>query len=137
MDLKGATSCGRCAGTRRVSERERASASLGPDPQASVSLLLGLQCCFWPPQVEGGRGGGGRCSHTVQALFDAFLSPHPDAGDCEHAGGAGSVFLSDPVDGASVIACVLSCVSWILPEPLVELYHWLQGEGTGGLMTSR
>lgn len=84
-----------------------------------------------------GGGGGGRCSHTVQALFDAFLSPHPDAGDCEHAGGAGSVFFSDPVDGASVIACVLSCVSWILPEPLVELYHWLQGEGTGGLMTSR
>lgn len=92
MDLKGATSCGRCAETRRVSERERASASLGPDPQASVSLLLGLQCCFWPPQVEG-RGEGSCCSHTVQALFDAFLSPHPDAGDCEHAGGAGSVFF--------------------------------------------
>lgn len=36
-----------------------------------------------------------------------FLSPHPNAGDREHAGGAGSVFFfSDPVDGANVIACV-------------------------------
>lgn len=42
MDLKDATSCGRRAGTRGVSERERASVSLGPDPQPSVSLLLGL-----------------------------------------------------------------------------------------------
>lgn len=71
MDLKGATSCGRCAGTRRVSERERASASLGPDPQASVSLLLGLQCCFWPPQVEGGRGGA---VHTLSRPCSMLFS---------------------------------------------------------------
>lgn len=126
-------------GDQRVSERERASVSLGPDPQASISRLLGLtglQYCIWPLQV------GGRCSHTVQAVFKAFLSPHPDAGDCEHAGGAGSVFfrpdgrcqcdsLCSPFDDR------LSCVSWIPPDPLVELYHWLQGEGTGGLVTSR
>ena len=40
-------------GDHRVSERERASVSLGPDPQASFSLLLGLtgqQHCFWAPQ---------------------------------------------------------------------------------------
>lgn len=86
--------------------------------------------------------GGRRCSHTVQAVSNAFLSPHPVAGDCEHAGGAGSVFFRP--DGRCQCDSLcrpsderLSCVSWIPPDPLVELYHWLQGEGTGGLVTSR
>lgn len=53
-------------------------------------------------------------------------------------------FLNDPMDGANVIACVSRVMSGALlvflgsdPDPLVELYHWLQGEGTGGLVTSR
>lgn len=119
-----------------MSERERASVSLGPDPQASGSLLpglTGLQYCTRPPRGEGG---------AVHTLSDAFLSPHPVAGDCEHAGGAGSVFFRP--DGRCQCDSLcrpsderLSCVSWIPPDPLVELYHWLQGEGTGGLVTSR
>lgn len=47
----------------------------------------------------------GRCSHTVQAVSDTVLCPHPDAGDCEHAGGAGSVILH--LDGRSL--CDSSC----------------------------
>lgn len=53
------------------------------------------------------------------------------------------VCFSDPMDGANVIACVSRLVVGSLvflgscPDPLVELYHWLQGEGTGGLVTSR
>lgn len=35
-------------------------------------------------------------------------------------------------DGASVTPCVLSCVSWIRPDPLVELYRRLQGTGVRG-----
>lgn len=119
------------SGDRRVSERESASASLGPDPQASVSPLLGLtgpQCL--PP------GGGGRCSHAVRALFHVFsLLTQTQVAVSMLA--EQEVCFSDPVDGASVVACVLSCVSWFPPGPLVELYRWLQGEGTGGLMTSR
>lgn len=56
-------------GDQRVSERERASVSLGPDPQASISLLLGLtglQDCFWPP----GWGGAlfTHCAGRVQCF---------------------------------------------------------------------
>ena len=54
------------------------------------------------------------------------------------------VCSSDPTDGrcqcdrlCSPCDERLSCVSWIPSDPLVELYHWLQGEGTGGLVTSR
>lgn len=79
----------------------------------------------------------GRCSHTVQAVFDAVLSPHPDAGDCEHAGGAGSVFYTS-MDSPYVVVLVrrvVVCSSVFRvsgPDPLVELCHWLQGVGTGG-----
>lgn len=51
--------------------------------------------------------------------------------------------FSDLVDGASGVAFVgrvlsgSSCVSWIPSDPLVELYHWLQGGGAGGPMTPR
>lgn len=43
--------------------------------------------------------------------------------------------FSDLVDGARGVAFVgrvlsgSSCVSWIPSDPLVELYHWLQGGG--------
>lgn len=56
-------------GDQRVSERERASVSLGPDPQASVSLLLGLtelQYCTWPPR--GGEALFTHCPGCVQCV---------------------------------------------------------------------
>lgn len=70
MDLKDATSCGRCAGTRGCwrGKGKGASVSLGPDPQVSVSLLLDCSTASGLPV------GGWRCSHTVQAEFNAFLS---------------------------------------------------------------
>lgn len=111
-------------GDRRVSERESASASLGPDPQASVPLLLGLTGPQCLPRAEGGR-----CWQAVRAPFHVFsLLTQTQAAVSVLA--EQEVCFSAPVDG--VIACVLSCVSWIPPFPLVELYHWLQGEGTGG-----
>lgn len=48
------------------------------------------------------------------------------------------VCLYEPIDRADVSVYVSgfddrrSRVSWILPSPLVELYHWVWGEGTGG-----
>lgn len=87
------------------------------------------------PPPGWGAGGGG-CSHTVRALFRVF-SLLTQTQVAASVPAEQEVCFSDPVDGASVIACVLSCVSWIPPGPLVELYHWLLGEGTGGLMTSR
>lgn len=138
-DLKDATSCGQCAGTRRCRGEK---VSLSPDPKPSISLLLrltGLLLAVSPWEGRGGgRGQGGKFAHTFQAAFGAFHSSHSHTGDCERATRAGSVFFQpvgrcqcDPFDGQ------LSSVSWIPPGPLVELYHWLQGEGTEGLVTSR
>lgn len=73
-------------GDQTVSERDRASVSLSPDPQAGVPLLLGLTGRLLA-SPGGGAGGGGHCSHAT------FLSPHPDAGDREHAGRAGNMFF--------------------------------------------
>lgn len=139
MDLKDATSCGRCAGTGGCRRGKGPQSHRALIHRPASPLCRGRLDCSTASGLPSGRG---RCSHTVQAVFDAFLSPHPDAGDCEHAGGAGSVLfrpdgrcqcdrLCSPCDER------LSCVSWIPSDPLVELYHWLQGEGTGGLVTSR
>lgn len=65
-----------------------ASVSLDPDPQPSFSTLPGLT---WTAVLL--SASRGRSSHTVQAVFNAFLSPHPDPDDCEHAGIAGGVFF--------------------------------------------
>lgn len=138
MDLKDATSCGRCAGT--------IGCRRGKGPQSYWALIhrpASPFCWGWLDcSTASGLPRGGRCSHTVLAVFNAFLFPHPDAGECEHAGGAGSVFFRPNGRCQCVSLCLpfdewLSCVSWILHDPLVELYHWLQGEGTGGLVTSR
>lgn len=55
----------------------------------------------------------GRCSHTVPAVFDAVLSPYPDAGDGEHAGRAGSLFLH--LDGRSLCGSSCLAVWWLAP----------------------
>lgn len=124
-------------GDQRVSEREGASVPAGPDPQASVSLLPDCGAASGLPD-------GGRCSHTVRAVLDAFSLSSPKRRwpwACWRSRKCGFFFrpggrcqcdsLCWPFDDR------LACVSWIPPDPLVELYHWLQGEGTGGLVTSR
>lgn len=90
--MKDATSCGRCAGDERASERERAAVSLGPDPQASVSLLLERSAA------------SGSLSRPRSMLFSLLtprcrrlLSMLAEQEVC---------FFSDPMDGANVIACV-------------------------------
>lgn len=83
-----------------MSERERASVSLGPDPQASVSLLLGLtgpQYCTRPPRGEGG---------AVRTLSDAFFSLLTQSQVTVSMLAEQEVCFSDPMDGANVIACV-------------------------------
>lgn len=134
MDLKGATSCGRCAGevggAEGVVHRPASPfcwAAVG-HPDVGVVVVMGGV----------GRWGGAvlftHCAGRVQCFSLSML------------GGAGSVFLflfcfPDPVDGTNVIAWPFggrrSCVSLgSRPILLVELYHWLQGGGTGGPVTS-
>lgn len=141
-DLKDATNCGQCAGTRQCGQEK---VSLSPDPKPSISLLLRLTGLLLASPWEGQGGGweqGGKFAHTFQAAFGAFHSPHSHTGDCECAARAGSVFFQ-PVGRCQCDSLYelfdgrLSSVSWIPPGPLVELYHWLQGEGTKGLVTSR
>ncbi len=89
-------------GDQRVSERERASVSLGPDPQAGASLLLGLtglQDCFWPPWWGG-------AVHTLcrpcSMLFSLLTQTQVTVSMLAEQ----EVCFSDPMDGANVIACV-------------------------------
>lgn len=71
----------------RVSEREGASVLPGPDPQASVSLLLACSTASGLPE-GGGQGQGVGAAHTLSRPCSRLvLSPHPDAR------GAGSVFF--------------------------------------------
>lgn len=89
-------------GDRRVSERERASVSLGPDPQASISLLLGptgLQYCIWPPRVGG-------TVHTLSRLCSMLFSPLTQTQVTVSMLAEQEVCCSDPMDGANAIACV-------------------------------
>lgn len=104
-DLKDATNCGQCAGTRQCGQER---VSLSPDPKPSISLLLRLTGLLLASPWEGQGGGweqGGKFAHTFQAAFGAFHSPHSHTGDCECAARAEACF-SSPLDGASVIACV-------------------------------
>lgn len=93
-------------GDHRVSERERASVLLGPDPQARFSLLLwltGLQHCFWAPQ----RGAlfthcpGGVHLFSLLTQMQVTVSMLAEQEVC----------FSDPMDGANVIACVCRLMS--------------------------
>lgn len=81
----------------RVLERERGLSLIGPGPTGRrlPSAVLPLASRRW------------RRSHVVQDLCEAFLSPHPDAGDCELA--EQEVCFSDLVGCASGVAfCWLS-----------------------------
>ncbi|KAG7242689.1 hypothetical protein INR49_020062 [Caranx melampygus] len=61
---------------QKVLEREGASVSLGPDPEGQCLPSAGDD---WTAVLLLDSPVGRRCSHTVQVVFIAFLSPHPDA----------------------------------------------------------
>ena len=111
---------------QKVTCGEGDSVSLGPDPQASISLSATAD-----RTAGGGRGRGGGATHTY---IDTHTLSRPLMQVT--AGGAGAVW-SVPVWQLVFAVWWAACVSWIPPGPLVELYHWPQGEGTGGLVTAR
>lgn len=139
MDLKDATSCGRCAGTRgcRRGKGPQSHWALIHKPASPVcwdwlgcSIASGLSkwggalFTHCPGRVQSFSLSSPRC-RWLWACWRSRKCVFPTRWRCQCDS------LCSPFDDR------LSCVSWIPPDPLVELYHWLQGEGTGGLVTSR
>lgn len=123
-------------GDQRVSESKRSPSVSGPPIHRPASpFCRGCAASGLPGVGEGAvRTLSGPCSMLFSLPTQAQVTVSMLAEQ--------EVCFSDPMDGANVIACVgrddrHSCVSWIPPDPLVELYHWLQGQGTGGLVTYR
>lgn len=109
-----------------------------------------LSCDQMPPDVVDVQGARrGRCLGLTVAWSTGPVSPTCQASPSRWRAGGGVVWIlfsllagtqvsvggAGRAGGVSVrtapvwCRCVLSCVSWIQPDPLVELYRRLQGTG--------
>ncbi|GAA6218999.1 uncharacterized [Lates japonicus] len=108
MNLKDATSCGRCAGTRRCRRGKR--------PQSHWALICrpASPFCFradWTavllldsPREGRGGGGGAHCPGHVQCFFSLLTQTQVTVSMLAEQ----EVCFSDLTDDAKVIACVLA-----------------------------